>query len=111
VLATRDLYPGERVDALPDLLIEWNREAPVSRIWSPRTGTIRATYRGVRTGDHRSEGLAFFAGPGFAPGRLGRPIAVEDFAPTLAGLVGVELPAGTGSPLEVHPGVRGGGAR
>jgi predicted AlkP superfamily phosphohydrolase/phosphomutase len=99
VLHTRDLYPGEPQGELPDLLIEWNREAPIFRIHSPLTGTIRATYRGRRTGDHRAAGLLFARGPGIRPGRLEGEAAVEDLAPTIAGLLGVELPACSGHPL------------
>jgi predicted AlkP superfamily phosphohydrolase/phosphomutase len=102
VLHTRDLYPGEPVDELPDLLVEWNREAPILRVHSPLTGTIRATYRGLRTGDHRSPGLLFARGPGIAPGRLAEDVAVEDLAPTIAGLLGVELPGASGCPIALR---------
>lgn len=103
VLRTRELYPSEAVDHLPDLLVEWNRTAPVFRVHSPLTGTIRASYRGRRTGDHRASGLLFVRGPAFAPGRLAMEPAIEDLAPTIARAVGVELPLGGGRAVEIAP--------
>jgi predicted AlkP superfamily phosphohydrolase/phosphomutase len=99
VLQTRDVYAGEPVDELPDLLVEWNREAPIFRVHSPLTGTIRATYRGLRTGDHRGGGLLFVRAPGVAPGPLPREVAVEELAPTIADRLGVALPGCSGRPL------------
>jgi predicted AlkP superfamily phosphohydrolase/phosphomutase len=91
VIRTREVYAGESVDELPDLLVEWNRERPISAVTSPRTGTVRGSYEKCRTGDHRPEGLLLARGPGIRAARLAEPIAVEDFAPSFAELCGVEL--------------------
>ena len=57
VLRTRDLYDGELVDALPDLLVVWDPSGPktgaASALASARS---RACYPGVRPGDHRPPG-------------------------------------------------------
>jgi hypothetical protein len=75
---------------LPDLLVEWDWEAPVRSVWSRRLGRIDAEYSGVRTGDHRPGGLLLVRGPGVAPGRI-PPVAITDIAPTVAALLGVRL--------------------
>jgi predicted AlkP superfamily phosphohydrolase/phosphomutase len=91
VLRTADLYSGEHVRDLPDLLVEWDRDAPISRIASPKTGVIEEVFPGRRTGDHKPEGLLFARGPGIAPRRLERPVEITQLAPTIAALLGVRL--------------------
>lgn len=91
VLRSADLYRGEHLHYLPDLLVEWNRSSPVSEIFSPKTGRIAGTYTKCRTGDHTAEGLVFFSGPGVTPGQLRDEVSVMDLAPTLAALAGVGL--------------------
>jgi predicted AlkP superfamily phosphohydrolase/phosphomutase len=91
VLRTADLYSGEHVSDLPDLLVEWERGAPISRIHSPKTGVIEGVFPGRRTGDHKPEGLLFARGPGIVPRRLDRPVEITQLAPTIASLLGVRL--------------------
>ena len=57
VLRCAELYQGENVHLLPDLLVEWNRNTPISEVHSSKTGTIYGEYKKCRTGDHLSEGL------------------------------------------------------
>ncbi len=99
VLRTTDLYRGEHIDDLPDLLVEWSREAPIFSVYSPKTGTIQGEYRGTRTGDHKSEGLFFTFGPWIRPGQLEQPVSVMDFAPTVTSLLGVPLHEIDGKPI------------
>ncbi len=99
VLRTSDLYSGEHVQDLPDLLVEWDRDDPISRIHSPKTGVIEEVFPGRRTGDHKPEGLLFARGPGIAPRRLDRPIEVTQLAPTIAALLGVRLPKTDAEPV------------
>src|SRR4029077_14027371 len=91
VLRTSDLYKGDGVQDLPDLLVEWERDSPISRIQSPKTGVIEEVFPGKRTGDHKPEGLLFARGPGIVPRRLDRPVEVTQLAPTIASLLGVQL--------------------
>ena len=99
VLRTADIYKGERVADLPDLLVEWDRDAPITRIASPKTGSIEGVFPGRRTGDHRPEGLLLARGPGIAPGRLDEPIDVLRIAPTLAARLGVRLTGTKAEPV------------
>jgi predicted AlkP superfamily phosphohydrolase/phosphomutase len=99
VLRTAEHYVGEHLDALPDLLVEWDREAPIRRIHAPRIGTIEGEFRGGRTGDHKPNGLLMAAGPGIRQERLERPVSVTDVAPTLAARLGVALADVDGAPI------------
>jgi predicted AlkP superfamily phosphohydrolase/phosphomutase len=111
VLRTADLYTGEHLDDLPDLLVEWSDAVPtgsmlvgggagaVVRARSPTIGIIEGVNHYGRTGEHRPQGLFIAAGPGVRPGRLDRVASILDFAPTFASLLHVNLPHCDGQPL------------
>jgi predicted AlkP superfamily phosphohydrolase/phosphomutase len=99
VVRTRDLYAGPYLNALPDLLVEWNRTAPILGVDSPKTGRIDAPSVSSRTGDHTASGLFFALGPSVRPGPVGESVSVMDFAPTVGALLGVHIPGAEGSPI------------
>lgn len=99
VLRTADLYHGERLQDLPDLMVEWDRESPIRTISSPKTGTIHKVFDGIRTGDHKPEGMVFAFGPGIPRGRLAQPVSITQFAPTIASRLGVPLPGVDGEAI------------
>jgi predicted AlkP superfamily phosphohydrolase/phosphomutase len=111
VVRTADLYTGDYVDHLPDLLVEWRDEAATGstavgngaaslvRVHSRRVGTLEGNNHYGRTGEHRPQGLFHAAGHGIAPGRLDRPISILDFAPTITRFLGVEMPDCEGQPV------------
>ena len=82
------------IDELPDLLINWNHEAPVETVWSPKTGVIHAPYWHWRTGDHRPGGLLLAKGPKVAAGADLGLIENRDLGPTICAMLLVcSLPA------------------
>lgn len=91
VLRTDELYAGPCRDWLPDLMVEWDRSAPVSRVSSPKTGLVEGRYRKCRTGDHTKAGLFLAAGSEIGHAECGE-VSIMDFAPTLAEILGVDLP-------------------
>ncbi|HVG22175.1 MAG TPA: alkaline phosphatase family protein [Blastocatellia bacterium] len=96
VLRCDRIYPGNRGD-LPDLLVDWNGQSPISNIYSPKTGRIQKDFPGNRTGDHKPEGLLFAVGPSVKRGKMEHPVSVTDFAVTFASLLDVPLPDTGGS--------------
>jgi len=92
VVRIETCYAGPELGKLPDLLVEWNRSAPIRSIGSPRYGRIDQEYAGLRTGDHVPGGLLVTRGPGVQPGRAPDAIAMVDLAPTIAAAVDVDLP-------------------
>ena len=88
---TDDHYPRTPDDPMGDLIIEWNRNAPLETVWSPATGVVHAPYEEWRTGDHHPEGLLLVAGPDVTPGVRPNPIPVMDIAPTLAASLDIEM--------------------
>ena len=111
VVRTRDLYNGEHLDALPDLLVEWNEAVANGstslgagagahvRARSPKIGTIDGANDYARSGEHRPGGWLVAAGPGVQHTRLHRTPWLMDLAPTIARQLGVELPRTDGEPI------------
>ncbi len=85
-------------DIFPDVFVEWDRSAPIERVWSPTIGTVYAPYEHWRTGDHHDRGLLLATGPGIAPGRRADSMGLTEIAPTLAAAVGEELDEVDGRP-------------
>jgi predicted AlkP superfamily phosphohydrolase/phosphomutase len=111
VKRTAELYQGDRLDHLPDILVEWNDEKPLAtagvgnakgervRLCSERIGTVEGVNTYCRTGDHRPEGLFIAIGPGIERGYLKDTVSIMDFAPTFARLLGVPLRHADGRPI------------
>jgi predicted AlkP superfamily phosphohydrolase/phosphomutase len=99
VHATRDLYPGADTSHLPDVVARWRRGRPITSLVHPLAGRVESRYRGVRTGDHREEGLVIALGPGLRPGPVPDAVRVEDLGPTLGAWLGVPLPGVDGRPV------------
>jgi len=111
VRRTTELYHGQSLNHLPDLLVEWsdkkylgttgsgNPAGSTIRLTSEKTGVIEGVNSYCRTGDHRPEGLFIALGGGIKAGRLDRTVSLMDFAPTFAALQGAGLPDVDGEPI------------
>jgi len=111
VVRTRDLYRGEYLDDLPDVLVIWSHDLPLGtaavgkpgngkvRLGSDKIGVIEGENRYCRTGEHRPDGMFIASGPGLEPGTLGRTVSIVDFAPTITRLLDVDLPDVDGQPI------------
>ncbi|MGH2982466.1 MAG: glycosyltransferase, partial [Solirubrobacterales bacterium] len=96
---TDDIYRRSEGDAFGDLFVEWERSAPIERVWSPATGTVAVPYEHWRQGDHVREGLMLATGPGIRPGLRSGAVDSVDVGATLAAAVGVPLPDADGRPI------------
>ncbi len=99
IYRTDELYPGEHRDDFPDILVEWNPEAEIAGLASPKIGEVRGVRHSPRTGDHRPDGLLIARAPGLAAGRASEDAAVADLAPTIAAALDVELDGVDGHPI------------
>jgi predicted AlkP superfamily phosphohydrolase/phosphomutase len=109
VARTANLFEGDRIANLPDLLLDWDDAVPtgsshhgggagaVVRVHSPRIGMVEGTNQFTRTGDHRIGGIFVAAGGGIRSGTMNRTVSTLDFAPTLAALLGADLPGTDGT--------------
>ena len=62
IALSRDEFPGPYNYLLPDVLVTWNPDYPATEIWSKELGTITATLKTGRGGNHTGDSFAVFAG-------------------------------------------------
>lgn len=91
IIEPRKIMHGEHLEKMPDLMLEWNRNAPIRSIHIPGVGKLDNPYKGNRLGDHTTHGLFLASGPGIAKSKLGQPVSVMDLAPSLCAALGVRL--------------------
>jgi predicted AlkP superfamily phosphohydrolase/phosphomutase len=91
VIVTREHYPGPYSQRLPDLLVRWNRNAPIRSVWSPGIGHVDHEAGDNRTGDHTPEGFCVIAGGDTQALDNAPTMAVTDLAPTIAWYFGKRL--------------------
>lgn len=101
---TAALYRGTHLDALPDLLVEWDAEAPIGstalaggrgarvRASSIKIGVVEGSNRYGRTGEHLPTGMFVCAGTGVPAARCADAASIMDFHPTLCRLMGLTAP-------------------
>jgi predicted AlkP superfamily phosphohydrolase/phosphomutase len=94
-----DVYRRTPGDAFGDLYIEWERSAPIERVWSPAVGTVAVPYDHWRQGDHVREGLVLACGPGIQSGRRRGTFHTADLGATFSAALGVPLPDVDGTPI------------
>jgi predicted AlkP superfamily phosphohydrolase/phosphomutase len=103
-----DVYSRAPDDAFGDLYVEWERSAPIERVWSPAIGTVAMPYDHWRQGDHVREGLVLASGPGIVPGRRRGTFDTWHLGATFAAAAGVALDGVDGQPIEsIVPGAGG----
>jgi len=84
-----EVFPGERREFLPDLIVSWDDEAPFEALASPRLGAVAGNNPDRRTGTHSPEAFLLTVGPGIAAGIQGSARLV-DVAPTALNLLGLK---------------------
>ncbi|MCZ6665069.1 MAG: alkaline phosphatase family protein [Gammaproteobacteria bacterium] len=99
VVRTADLFEGDYLDHLPDLMVMWRHDSPVHTVKSAKIGEVHGTYRGNRTGDHNEDCLFIVSGKGIAPRRLNDAVDAADLAPTVAALAGISGVNVEGKPI------------
>lgn len=93
VVRTKDAFPGDALDDLPDLIVVWDGRAPIASVRSDEVGTVEEPSPDERIGTHRPPGFVIARGPGLAPGSELQDADVLDFAPSVLGHLGVDAPA------------------
>jgi predicted AlkP superfamily phosphohydrolase/phosphomutase len=95
---------GERYHPnLPDMLVRYRQEAPITSVTSPRLGTISKPVRDehfLRSGEHTTRVRLWHLGPGAEPGRTVPGGHIRDVSATVLERLGVPIPGDLdGKPL------------
>lgn len=106
LVVSRERYPGPCAERLPDLLLRWNRNAPIRRVRSDTIGLLHHEFLDNRSGDHTPDGFCVMTGPGIEAGTEGPDIATADFAPAVAAFFGRELARHDGNAFPIAPTIR-----
>ena len=85
-------FPGDRRPYLPDLVVRWNPERPITCACSQRLQRVTENSPDPRPGTHSGPGFMLAAGPGIASGRDGSRGHIVDIAPTLLAHMAVPAP-------------------
>jgi predicted AlkP superfamily phosphohydrolase/phosphomutase len=111
VRRSSDLYEGEFLPHLPDLLVYWDDSVPIGsvslaggagsgiRAFSEKTGPLAGRNEFGRSGEHRPNGFFVATGPDISSGDLNRTVSLMDLAPTLTHRLGVSMPGCRGVPI------------
>ena len=97
-----EIFPGDRQEDLPDLIVTWNDEAPITALTSRRVGLIEGVNPDPRPGTHSTSGFLLAQGPGFPPGVQGHGRLVDVTATVLQLLGLTDLPDADGRPLRLQ---------
>ena len=84
-----DVFPGERRDQLPDVVVSWNDEAPIAALEIPGVGIVEGPSPDPRSGTHSGSGFLLACGLGIPAGRRSRAKLVQ-VAPTVLRRLGLD---------------------
>ena len=95
VYKREDIYSGNYVSEAPDILVTTKEGYILTNMFSQSDDSVShpPTLLGVKTGDHRPEGVFIASGSGINIGGLLDTISVYDIAPTIFYFMGIPIPS------------------
>ena len=92
VIPIGQLVEGERIDRLPDLIIQWAEDITINKLHHPKLGIIAGEYYGLRKTQHTGNGFLITGGKNIKPGVEISNIRAIDLPPTILHLMGQPIP-------------------
>lgn len=92
VIRVDEVYQGENIWELPDLIVKWVGDAPIRALYSPKIGTVTGKSPDARTGAHRPDGFIIFYGSNVFKGKTIERANIMDIGPTVLNLFGQSMP-------------------
>ncbi len=101
---TSTVHTGPMAHLFPDILVEWNHNAPIRVASSPLIGDVHNPINRTRTGDHLlKHGALFVSGQGVQPVGNAHAVSATDVAPTMAVLLGLDCAPYAGQAFLTSP--------
>ncbi len=98
IVKVHETCSGPALAQLPDLMVVWERSAPIRRVLLPGHGEFQ-TVASHRRGDHNTDAIMFITGPDLPVGQVASDMRVEDIAPTMMSLLKLDPTGMDGAPL------------
>lgn len=93
IYLTHQVFAGDKLDDLPDIVVHWNTDEKIDEITIPGTGTtVEGESPDKRTGTHMAPGFVLACDPSISRTQALGEYHVIDFAPTLLRRMGVSIP-------------------
>jgi len=86
-----DIYEGDRLYDLPDIVIQWADDGLINHLYHPKFGTVSG-HDTIRKAQHSEDGFVIAAGRHIRPGASVIRASTMDLAPTLLYLLGQAVP-------------------
>ncbi len=86
-----ELYDGKFIEEFPDVILVMDSDYSVSTSMM-YTDLVMPVTQHPYMGDHRQEGMFIISGPCILSGQLDQDAKIEDMAPTILYLMGIEIP-------------------
>ena len=86
-----DIYQGNNLYDLPDVVIEWAEDGLIHHLNHPKFGTVSG-HEAIRKAQHSEDGFVIAAGPNIRPGASVLGSSTMDLAPTILYLLGQAVP-------------------
>jgi predicted AlkP superfamily phosphohydrolase/phosphomutase len=86
-----ELYDGKFIERFPDVILVMDSDCFVSTSMM-YSDLVMSIPQGPYIGDHRQEGVLIISGPRILGGQLEQDAKIEDIAPTILYLLGIEVP-------------------
>lgn len=87
-----EVFPGERRDDLPDIVVQWSDEAEIEEIDISEIGRVTGSSPDPRSGTHHPPGFILACGSEISHGDVLSNCHVVGFAPTILNLMGLSVP-------------------
>lgn len=92
IVHTSQVFEGENLYELADLVIRWSTDAPIHELYHPDLGTISGQAITLRRAQHAPHGFMIAAGPRVTAGAVATDASILDLAPTILYLMGEPVP-------------------
>ncbi len=95
VQLTHQMYNGPRLDELPDAIVCWRNDQPITALECPRHGLLTEgiSFTDITHSMHTSQGMAVMAGPTIRHGKISARHDIRDMTATLYDLAHTDPPA------------------
>ncbi|MCA9473436.1 MAG: alkaline phosphatase family protein [Nitrospirales bacterium] len=92
VIKVKDVYQGDRLDEMQDLIVQWKGNAPVNHLESKKIGRVSGILPDKRSGAHMVNGFMLAAGRSIKTNQQLEDAHIMDIAPTLLHVLSEPIP-------------------